>query len=232
MDKRKPTRAESAIIAVIAVLIITIVKFSNQLVEYNLLLPLVAVVFIGVFGFFGFQAMKLWKQSDEEILDIETPDRNATPSEPAKKQPTYEDRKKYFFSCIAFIAFVLFQQDRLSPPPLIFCGIVLTIACVCFLPALIQKFRGRENEPLFANTKLRPEHFVFMLFGLFGVGFCGFFCFLVITKLPLKFSIPFLFPPLIIGSAFARPLVAGIRILLKSGKHKENDPWDRPDRKL
>lgn len=231
MAKRKPTSAESAIIAIIAALILTIVNFSDQLVEKNLLIPLVAVVFIGGFGFFGFQSLKLWKQSDEEILGIQ-PGESATV--PPYAVPSFHDRLRFFVSAIAFVGFILFKDlgKNITNASLVFSGIVLTVACVYFLPALIQKLRGRENEPLFANTALRPEHFIFMFFGLFGVGFCCFFCFIVITKLPLRIAIPCLFPLLIIGSAFARPLVAGIRILLGIKKTKTQDPWDRPDQEV
>ena len=184
MDKRRPTRAESAIIAIIAVLIITIVKFHDQLAEKNLLIPLVAVVFIGGFGFFGFQVIKLWKQSDEEFLGIHPGD---SVSVPPWAVPSFHDRLRFFVSAIAFVGFILFKDlgKNITPASLVFSGIVLTVAGIYFLPALIQKLRGRENEPLFANTKLRPDHFLAIPFGLFGVGFCAFFCFIVITKLPL-----------------------------------------------
>lgn len=229
MEKHRPTKAESAIITVIAVLILTIVKFHDQLLDKNLLFPLMIIIFVGALGFVGFQVIKLWKQSDEEILSI--PPGEPT-SAPPRAVPSFHDRLRFFLGAIAMVLFILVKEKQINPGSIIFCGLVLTIACIYFLPALIQKLRGKEDEPLFANTKLRPDHFLVIPFGLFGVGFCVFFCFIVITKLPLRIAIPCLFPPLIIGSAFARPLVAGIRILLKSGKHKENDPWDRPDRKL
>lgn len=241
MEKHKPTKAESVIIAIIAVLIFTIVKFSDQLVEKNLLIPLVLIVFIGGFGFFGFQSLKLWKQSDEEILGIH-PGNPATA--PPHAVPSFHDRLRFFVSAIAFVGFILFKDlgKNITKASLVFSGIVLTIACVYFLPALIQKLRGKEDQPLFVNTKLRPEHFIWIPFGLLGVGFCCFFCFIVITKLPLQIAIPCLFPPLIIGSAFARPLVAVLRILFQGketdsgekyvSRRKNIDPWDRPDREL
>lgn len=237
MERRKPTKAESVFIALIAVLIFTIVKFSDQLVEVNLLIPLVVVLFVGGFGFFGFQALKLWKQSDEEILDIYPGDQAV----PKGAVPSFRDRLRFFVCSIAFILFVLFKElgKYITPASLVFSGIVFTAACVNFLPALIQKLRGKEDEPIFANTRLRPEHFIIMMICLAGVCFCVFFCYIVITKTPWWLAIPCLFPPLVIGSAAARPLVAVLRILFRKEndagekhvrKHKDIDPWDRPDR--
>ena len=238
MGDRKPTKPESAFITIVALLIFAVVKFSDQLQAANLFIPLIIAVFVVGFGFFGFQVMKLWKQSDEEILGILPDSRTAVPPMPV---PTFQDRLRFLLAALAFIAFIYFRQEgEINPGFLIFSGLVLTAAGIYFLPALIQKLRGKENEPLF-RTKLRPENYLGMLFGLFGVGFCIFFCYIVLTKTPLYIAIPFLFPPLIIGSAFARPLVAGLRILFRKEKdpgekhinqRKDPDPWDRPDRKL
>ncbi len=237
MGDRKPTRLESAFITAVAILIFTVVKFSDQLQATNLLIPLVIAVFVVGFGFFGFQVMKLWKQSDEEILGIQPGSQSASPPTPVA---TFQDRLRFFLAAIAFIGFVYFRQEEINPGFLIFSGLVLTAAGIYFLPALIQKLRGRENEPLF-RTRLQPENYVGMLFGLFGVGFCIFFCYIVITKTPWFIAIPFLFPPLIIGGGAARPLVAGLRILFRKekdpgekhiNKRRDADPWDRPDRKL
>lgn len=239
MEKRKPTKTESAIITVIAALVIATVKFRDQLMDKNLLNPLIILIFVGGFGFLGFQVRKLWKQSDEEILGIYPGGQTTAPAMPT---PSFRDRLRFFLGAIAMVLFILVKEKQVNPGSLIFCGFVLTIASIYFLPALIQKLRGKEDQPMFPNSPLRSEHYLMMLFGLFGVCFCGFFCFIVITKTPWWLAIPFLFPPLIIGSAAARPLVAALRILFKS-KEKDSgqrhvrqgqdiDPWDRPDRKL
>lgn len=238
MGDTKLPKAASVVIPILAVLIISIVKFSDRLQKMNLMIPLVVAVFVGVFGFFGFLSVKQWQQSDEEILEI-PPEGQAAPSRPA---PAFKDRLRSFLSTVGFLVFVLLQQDgHINPGFLIFSGIVLTISLAFFLPALIQKLRGKEGQSRFSNAKLRPEDYAGMVFGLFGVGFCIFFCYIVIANTPWQIAIPFLIPPLIIGSFAARPLVAGLRILFRKekdpgekhiNKRKADDPWDRPDRKL
>ena len=237
MNRRKPTTGESIIITILAVVIFAVAKFSDQLQGSKLILLLVIALFAGVFSFFGFQVIKLWKQSDEEVLGIRP---GSGPAYPPMPVATFQDRLRFFLSAIVFIAFVYFRQEEINPGFLIFSGLVLTAAGIYFLPALIQKLRGKEDEPLF-RTKLRPEHYIGMLFGLFGVCFSIFFCYIVITKTPWFIAIPCLFPPLIIGGAFARLLVAGLRFLFRKerdpgekhiNRRQDKDPWDRPDRKL
>ena len=239
MKDSKLSKGGSVVVTVLALLIFLTVKFSNQLQDKNMILPVVVLVFVLAFGFFGFQVIKLWKQSDEEILDIPPGDASGVPP---TSVPSFLDRLRFFLCAIAFVLFVLFKDlgKNITTASIVFSCIVLVIACIYFLPALIQKLRGKENEPLF-RAKLRPENYIGMLFGLFGVCFSVFFCYIVITKAPWFIALPFLIPPLIIGGAFARPLVAGLRILFRKerdpgekhiNKRKTKDPWDRPDRKL
>lgn len=233
------TRGEKLFFFLAVAGIAVVVFAGDQLAAKNLLLPVVGLVFILVFGFFAYQISKSWKQLDEEILDIESPDQNSPIPAAPKKQLTYQDRKKFFFSCLSFIAFILFQEDRFSPPSLIFCGIVLAAGCAWFLLAWIQKRRGKEGQPLFTKAKLQPEQMFYMLFSLAGTCFIIFWIYLVLSKVPQMWW--FSIPGFIIGAGVSRPLVAGLRILFRRDKdpgekhirrRQDTDPWDRPDRRL
>ena len=241
MNDRNRAKARATIFAVFLVLIFCIRKYSDLLQERNMLIPLLIVLFVGGFGLAGYLVAKMWKTSDEEFLDLEKSGEENTASGTTKKQRTYDDHKRNFFGSLAFIAVVLFQQDRLESHILIFCGVVLLVGIIAFLPAWIQKRRGKEGQPLFPKVKIKLEQVFITIVGLIGVCFAAFFCYTVITGLPLKIAIPCLFPPMILGGVFARPLVAGLRILFRRekdpgekhiSKRKDSDPWDRPDRKL
>lgn len=218
--------------------IFAVVVLGETLEEHNLILPVVVLVFILGFGFLAYQISKDWKQPDEKILDMEEAGQNNVPPSTTKKRATYEERRKLFFASLVFIAFILLRKKRITAGTLISCGIVLTAGCVYFVPAWIQKRRGKEGQPLFPNAKLQPEQIFYMLFSLFGVCFCGFWIYMVLSNIPQFWW--FSIPGFIIGAGISRPLVAGIRILLRrprdpGEKHvrkaEETDPWDRPDKK-
>jgi len=232
-------RGEKVFFFLVAAGILSVVFLGETMAEKNLILPVVALVFILAFGFFAYQIVKSWKQPDEEILETSDSPQNNTFSGPQKKQLPYQERKKYFFSCIAFVIFILFREDPFTLPSLIFCGIVLLAGCAWFLPAWIQKRRGKEGEPLLPKSKLQPEQMFYMLFSLAGTCFSVFWIYLVLSNVPQLWW--FSIPGLIIGAGVSRPLIAGLRILLRREKdpgekhvnrREEADPWDRPDRKL
>jgi Ca2+/Na+ antiporter len=239
MKDRKMTRGETVVFVFLFLGMFCLVKFHEKLQEWNLILPVIIVVFVAFLGFFAWQIAKDWKKPDEEILDTTDSQQSNILSGTTKKQPTYEDRQKFFFSSLAFIAFILFREKKLNPGSLIFCGIVLLAGCAWFLPAWIQKRRGKEGQPLFPKAKLQPEQIFYMLFSLAGTCFIIFWIYIVLRKIPQFWW--FSIPGFIIGAGVSRPLVAGLRILLRKekdpgekhiNKRKDADPWDRPDRKL
>lgn len=232
MNGRKMTRGEGLVFAFLFLGMFCLVKFHEQLQEWNLILPVIIVVVVAFLGFFAWQIAKDWKKPDEEILDLDD-------TGPSKKQLTYQERKNYFFGCIGFIAFILFREKQISPGSLIFSGIALAAGLTWFLPAWIQKRRGREGEPLFPKAKLKPEQLFYMLFSLAGTCFIIFWIYLILSNVPQIWW--FSIPGFIIGAGVSRPLIAGLRILLRKEKdpgekhinnRRDPDPWDRPDRKL
>lgn len=238
MNGRKMTRGEAIVFGFLFVGMFCLVNFHEKLQEWNLILPAIIVIVVAFLGFFAWQIAKDWKKPDEEILNLEDSGQSNTHSGPRKGQLTYRERKNYFFGCIGFIAFILFREKQISPGSLIFCGIVLLAGCIWFLPAWIQKRRGKEGEPLFPNAKLQPEQLFYMIFSLAGTCFIIFWIYLVLSNVPQLWW--FSIPGFIIGAGVSRPLVAGLRILLRREKdpgekhvrkRKDVDPWDRPDRK-
>ena len=231
MNGRKMTRSEGVVFAFLFLGMFCLVKFHEPLQEWNLILPVIIVVVVAFLGFFAWQIAKDWKKPDEEILDLDD-------TGPSKKQLTYQERKNYFFGCIGFIAFILFREKQIHPGSLIFSGIVLTAGLAWFLPAWIQKRRGKEGEPLFPKAKLKPEQLFYMLFSLAGTCFIIFWVYLILSNVPQMWW--FSIPGFIIGAGVSRPLIAGLRILLRKEKdpgekhinnRRDPDPWDRPDRK-
>lgn len=238
MKGRKITRGEAVVFAFLFLGMFCLVKFHEKLQEWNLILPVIIVVVVAFLGFFAWQIGKDWKKPDEEIMAMEKDWENSKTLKTRKKPVTFQERKQFFLSSVAFVLLILLQQDRLDPFILIFCGIVLIAGLTFFLPAWIQKRRGKEGQPLFPKAKLQPEQIFYMLFSAFGTCFMCFWIYLVLSKVPQLWW--FSIPGFIIGAGVSRPLVAGLRILLRKEKdpgekhvrkQKEQDPWDRADRK-
>jgi len=236
---RKMTRGETVVFVFLFLGMFCLVKFHEKLQEWNLILPVIIVVIVAFLGFFAWQIGKSWKQPDEEILDTTDSKLNSSLSDIPQKQTTYKDRKKFFFGSIAMVAFILFRERQINPGSLIFCGIVLLAGCAWFLPAWIQKRRGKEGQPLFPKSRLQPEQIFYMLFSLVGTCFSIFWIYLILSNVPQMWW--FSIPGFIIGAGVSRPLVAELRILFRKekdpgekhiNKRKDPDPWDRPDRKL
>lgn len=239
MNGRKMTRGEAIVFGFLFVGMFCLVTFHEKLQEWNLILPVIIVFVVAFLGFFVWQIAKEWKKPDEEIMETEQGWKNGKFLNNPKKPISYEQRKQFFLSSIGFVLIILFQQDWLDPGILIFCGIVLIAGLVWFLPAWIQKRRGKEGEPLFPNAKLQPEQLFYMIFSLAGTCFIIFWIYLVLSNVPQLWW--FSIPGFIIGAGVSRPLVAGLRILFRKekdpgekhiNKRKDSDPWDRPDRKL
>lgn len=238
MKGRKMGKAEAVVFAALFIGILSVVKFGDRLAEKSLLLPVVGLVFVLAFGFLGYQVFKSWKQPDEEILSDDMQEEPKGSSAPDPRQPTLAQRRGFFFSALFMAGFLILREKQTNPGALIFSGIAVLAGCCYYLPAQIQKLRGKEGQPLFPKAKLQPEQLFQMLFGLFGVCFAAFWCYMVLSKTGFWW---FCIPGIIIGGAFARLLVAGLRILFRKPrdpgeKHAnprretEQDPWDRPDK--
>lgn len=243
MNGRKLPRGETAAVVVLALSMLCLVTFSDQLKQRGLILPAVIVIVVLYLSFFLWQLIKGWNsQSDEDILTLKSKKQKDPLPDGTEKPATYQERKRYFFSSIVFVVILLIREfkkkQQIGTTPLVFSAIVLAIACIYFLPALIQKLRGKEGEPLFPKAKLQPEQILHMLFGLAGMCFCGFWIYLVLSKTGFWW---FSIPGFIVGAFFARLFIAGLRILFRKEKdpgekhinrRKDKDPWDNLDRGL
>lgn len=243
MNGRKMPRGEAIVFGFLFVGMFCLVTFHEKLQEWNLVLPVIIVFVVAFLSFFVWQLIKGWNsQSDEDILTLKSKKQKDPLPDGTEKPATYQERKRYFFSSIVFVVILLIREfkkkQQISTTPLVFSAIVLAIACVYFLPALIQKLRGKEGEPLFPKAKLQPEQILHMLFGLAGMCFCGFWIYLVLSKTGFWW---FSIPGFIVGAFFARLFIAGLRILFRKEKdpgekhinrRKDKDPWDNLDRGL
>ena len=199
---------------------------------WDKLLGLIPVIllFVGAFGAVLWQGIKEWKKSDKEIVSS-----YLVLSAYLFVSDTKETKKlaRRFLATVAFAAFVLIKMRNGSIAPYIFCGIALLISGLPLLGALLGWNRNTSDEQAYREGALTA-----ILVGFVG---CGFFCFFMgvgIWHGVWWFVCP---PGLIFLANFSRPLVAGIRILLRREKdpgekhinrRKDIDPWDRPDRKI
>jgi hypothetical protein len=192
------------------------------------LIPVI-VLFAGAFAALLWQSVKQWKKSDKEIISDYLILSASLFVSNTKETNTLVRR---FLASVAFCAFVLIKMRNGSIAPYIFCGIVLLVSGLPLLRALLGWNHDASDEQAYREGALAA-----ILVGLFG---CGFFCFLMGIGTwhgVWWFVCP---PGLIFMSHFARPLVAGLRILFRKekdpgekhiNKRKDPDPWDRPDRK-
>ena len=230
MNDRKLPRAASAIIPILAVLIFSVAKFSDQLQASNLLIPLIILIFVIGFGFFAFQVIKLWKNTDREIVSDYLLLAASLFVSDAKETKVLVQR---FLAVVAFVIFVFIKMRNGSPVPYIFCGIALLISGLPLLRALLGWNRDTSEEQAYREGALMAT-----LIGLITSGFICAFMAIGIWHGVWWFVCP---PGLIFLGFFSRPLVAGLRILFRKekdpgekhiNKRKDSDPWDRPDRKL
>ena len=194
-----------------------------------ILIPVV-LLFAGAFGVLLWQGIKQWKKTDKEILsDYLILAASLFTSEKTETKALVQR----FLATVAFVVFVLIKMPHGSPVPYIFCGIALLISGLPLLGALLGWNWDTSDEQAYREGAL-----IAILVGLVA---CGFFCFFMgigIWHGVWWFTCP---PGLIFLFNFARPLVAGLRILFHKEKdpgeehinrRQDKDPWDRPDRKL
>lgn len=195
------------------------------------LIPVI-LLFVGAFGALLRQGIQEWKKTDKEIIsDYLVLAASLFTTEKADTKAL----AGRFLSTVAFVVFVLFKFELLdgSPIPYLFCGAALLISGLPLLGALLGWNRNTSEEQAYREGAL-----IGVLVGLVA---CGFFCFFMgigIWHGVWWFVCP---PGLIFLYLFARPLVAGLRILFRREKdpgekhinrRQDADPWDRPDRKL
>lgn len=196
----------------------------------RLILIPVILLFVGAFAVLLWQSVKQWKKTDKEIISDYLILSASLFVSDAREIKTLLRR---FLASAAFCAFVLIKGPNESVAPYIFCGIALLISGLPLLSALLGWNRDTSDEQIYRGGAL-----IAVIVGLIG---CGFFCFFMGVGTwhgVWWFVCP---PGLIFMSHFARPLVAGLRILLRKEKdpgekhinrRKDPDPWDRPDKKL
>lgn len=194
------------------------------------LLTLIPVIllFVGAFAVLLWQSIKQWKKTDKEIVSDYLLLSASLFASNAKDTGMLIRR---FLASAAFCAFVLIKTRSGSAAPYIFCGIALLITGLPLLHALLGWNRNSSDEQAY-----REGAVLAILVGLIGCGFFSFFMGIGSWHGVWWFVCP---PGLIFMSHFARPLVAGLRILFRREKdpgekhvrkHKDIDPWDRPDK--
>ena len=211
-----------------AILIFALTLFGNRL-EGTLVLILVILLFAAAFGALLVLSIRQWKKPDREIIsDYLILAASLFHADTKDLKPL----ALRFLSSVAFVAFVLVKLRNGSPVPYLFCGGALLLTGLPLLGALLGWSRDTSDEQAYREGSLIAI--------LIGLATCGFFCFFMgigIVHGVWWFVCP---PGLIFLSFFARPLVAGLRILFFKEKdpgekhvrkHRDIDPWDRPDRK-
>lgn len=199
--------------------------------EGNLLALIpVILLFTGAFGLLLWQGIKAWKKTDREIVSDYMVLSAYLFGADTKKLSILVLR---FLAAAAFAAFVLTKIRDGSPAPYIASGIALLVTGFPLLGAFLGRNRDETKDQAYREGALVAI--------LVGVATCGFFCFFMGMGI-LHGVWWFVCPPgLIFLCNCARPLVAGIRLLLRKekdpgekhiNKRKTKDPWDRPDRKL
>lgn len=215
---------------VIAALILFLHVFGDRLENQNLILIPVVLLFVVAFGILLRQSIRLWKQRDEEIVSEYLPAAAFLCGSDGTDLKTHGQR---FASTALFCAFVLYRTRGRSKISYLFCGVALILLAIPLIRAWLGKTRKQPEGPDY-----RAASVVAIAVGLIP---CAFFCaFMGIGTYHGVWW--FVCPPgLIFLSLFSRPLVAGLRILFRKEKdpgekhvrkHKDIDPWDRPDRKL
>lgn len=193
------------------------------------LIPVI-LLFAGAFGLLLRQGIKEWKKTDKEIIsDYLVLAASVFTAEKADKKSLVQR----FLATLAFVLFVMIKMQNGSPAPYIFCGIALLISGLPLLRVLLGWNRDTSQEQAYREGALIAV--------ILGIVTCGFFCFFMgigIWHGAWWFVCP---PGLIFMLLFSRPLIAGLRILLRKekdpgekhiNKRRDTDPWDRTDRKL
>lgn len=231
MDGGKSGPKKRLIGIAIVILFLLFRNYSDILAEHNLILPVVVLVFVAAFGALLWQAIKEWKKSDEDIL------RGYLPIYNFFSGSGNIDLSKQVLQFVGVVVVLaLFMHSAKDYPGSVSRYIIFVVSLLLvgipLLRAWLVKRRGAD-----APSKLRhPEAVAAILVSLIPIGFMCFFCWIGISHGVWWFILP---PGSIFLVWFTRPLVAGIRVLLKNAKDpddrhvrkgKEQDPWDRPDR--
>lgn len=149
-----------------------------------------------------------------------------------KKAVRVKDRLKSFASGLVLVVFLRLREN---PPPDIFLIAIVLFTGIPLVGTLIQKARGREGEPFFANATIQPMQIIQGLFLLVGLVFACFWCYIAASHggwVLLPFGIG-------IGLFALWQLISIIRQIIREfrdpgEKHlrskKDIDPWDRPDK--
>lgn len=207
---------------VIAAGILSVHLFGDEMGDRGLLIPVVAGVFILGFGMLLWQAIKEWKKPDEEIVSGY---RQMAGFFQGSGQFTLAQRMRLFLGVIAIDA--LFLHNAREYPGAVGRYIICAVSLLLFGVPLLRAWLVKNQDAAPRQHKLRPEAVAAVIASLVPVGFMCFFIGIGTYHGAWWFVLP---PGLIFLTMFTRPLVAGIRILLKDTSRKEIEPWDRPDK--
>ena len=219
-------------VPVLAVLVLSVVMMSRSGVSEKLIWIPVAALFLFGFGMLIREAVKGWKKSDAQVLEDYV---ELGWFFSGSREVKLEDRKKHFVGALGVWAVAFL--DNLDGPglstALVFLGVILLTTGV---PLLIA-WKGKSGK---TGRKVRPEAVAALLLGVLT---CGFFCTFIgigVYHGVWWFVLP---PGLCFLGVFSRPLVAAVRTLMgipwfsrdEGENHvrrgKDQDPWDRKDKK-
>ena len=190
------------------------------------LIPII-LLFVGAFGFLLWRGLREWKKTDKEIVSEYLV---AAASLFSAQKAEIKTLLQRLLTTVVFVVFVLTKAPKHSPAPYIFSGIVLLFAVLPILSAVLNRNGGTNEEQAYRQGALVAV--------IINLAACGFFCFFIGIGTwhgVWWFVCP---PGLIFLVNFSRPLIAGLRILLRRekdpgekhiNKRKDPDPWDRPD---
>jgi cytochrome c oxidase assembly factor CtaG len=199
--------------------------------EGNLLALIpVLLLFAGAFGLLLRRGIKEWRKTDKEIISEYL---ILAASLFGNQKTEIKTLVQRLLATVVFVVFFLFKEPNHSPAPYIFCGIVLLISGFPLLGVLLGRNRETNEEQAYRQGALVAV--------AINLAACCFFCFFI--GIGTRHGVWwFVSPPgLIFLVNLSRPLVAGIRLLIRKEKDpgekhikkcKTKDPWDRPDRKL
>jgi len=134
---------------VLCVSVFVITVFQDQLKQYNLILPLVVMIFATVFGVILWKGIKEWQKSDEEILCAYQP---FYLSAPENQKSGNLSAIQAIFGFVAFLIIVFLRIRGVSLPVIGVIGIMA--ASVWFSPVVANQLKKRS--PRETATKRTP----------------------------------------------------------------------------
>lgn len=217
---------------VLAIAIGLAVTFSDKLVQFNLVLPIVCAIFLFAFALLLWRGIKEWKKSDEEILSAYHFFQLSAPENQKSGNLT---AIQWIFGLVAIIVIAFLRLGGISLPVI---GVIGIMAASVYLSPIVAK-RLKKRSAQKASHKTDPwitgREIAAFLVGLFPSAFMCFFIGIGFYHGVWWFT---LLPGLIFLFSFSRPLVAAVRTVIRRArsddekhvhKGKEADPWDRPD---